>query len=251
MNVPCKKIVKMDVAVTSYEDAGNRIIEAALQNMGKYVCVSNVHMCMEAFDCNDFYKVIKGAFLVVPDGVPLVWALKALGEKKASQVRGSDLLLNLCTKAQQQSLPIGLYGGTSETLADLMYFLKKDFPALAIPFYRSPPFRELTQKEKAKYVNEINKSGVKILFVGIGCPKQEKWMAEHKDMLSCVMIGVGAAFDFLSGRKKNAPLWMQKAGLEWLFRLNSDPRRLWKRYLMHNPRFVYHFMKQFVVKHLL
>jgi N-acetylglucosaminyldiphosphoundecaprenol N-acetyl-beta-D-mannosaminyltransferase len=161
-------------------------------------------------------------------------------------VRGSDLLLNLCGEAQERNIPIGLYGGTQDSLDDFLRFLKGEFPCLRIPFCGAPPFRELTQEEETTYLNEINASGARILFVGIGCPKQEIWMAKHKDKLSCVMTGVGAAFDFFSGRKKQAPRWMQKMGLEWVFRLASEPRRLWKRYLKHNPRFVWYFLRQWL-----
>jgi N-acetylglucosaminyldiphosphoundecaprenol N-acetyl-beta-D-mannosaminyltransferase len=127
-----------------------------------------------------------------------------------------------------------------------MSYLAKEFPTLNIACSISPPFRPLTVEEDEIYIQQINDAGVRILFVGIGCPKQENWMAAHKERLLCVMIGVGAAFDFFSGRKRHAPRWMQKAGLEWLFRLVSDPRRLWRRYLKHNPRFVWHFGKQWL-----
>ena len=239
-----QKILNMPVAVTSYEEACERIIAASRHNVGKYVCVSNVHMCMEVFDDDIFCHVVNNANLVVPDGVPLVWGLKVLGNKSATQVRGSDLLLCLCREAEKNKIPIGLYGGTEESLLDFISFLTKEYPDLQIAFSCSPPFRDLRPEEREAYVQETNASGCRILFVGIGCPKQEKWMAEHKDKLTCVMIGVGAAFDFFSGRKKHAPRWMQKNGLEWLYRLGSDPRRLWKRYLKHNPRFIYHFGKQ-------
>ena len=239
-------ILNIRIAITSYDDASASILQWTTNPVSRYVCVSNVHMCMEAFDNYDFCRVVNNADLVVPDGLPLVWALKSLGAKHASHVRGSDLLLRLCGEAQKRNIPIGLYGGTSNSLTDFMGFLKNEFPDLKIPFFNSPPFRELSQEEEANYVNEINASGVRILFVGIGCPKQENWMAEHRDKLCCVMVGVGAAFDFFSGRKKHAPRWMQQAGLEWMFRLVSDPRRLWKRYLKHNPRFVYCFFKQWL-----
>ncbi|MBU0970232.1 MAG: WecB/TagA/CpsF family glycosyltransferase, partial [Proteobacteria bacterium] len=125
-------------------------------------------------------------------------------------------------------------------------FLKKKYPGLHIACAISPPFRELTPQEDEEYTKQINKSGARILFVSLGCPKQERWMADHKDRLSCVMLGVGAAFDFLSGKKKHAPRWMQKVGLEWIFRLACEPRRLWKRYFKHNPRFIWYFGKQLI-----
>ena len=240
------RILNMDVDVTSYEDATALIHKWQFEKAGRYVCVANVHMCMEAYDDSDFKKVVNSADLVVPDGKPLVWALRALGVKNASQVRGSDLLLKLCKKAENHSIPVGLYGGTQNSLNNFIAFIKKEFPDLSIPFFSAPPFRELIEEEDLNYMNEINASGVRILFVGIGCPKQEKWMVAHKDKLSCVIVGVGAAFDFFSGQKKHAPRWMQKAGLEWLFRFACDPQRLWKRYLKHNPRFVYFFLRQWL-----
>ena len=246
MNVTHKKILTIPVAITTYDESAQEIINSANAPEGKYICVSNVHMCMEAYDCTEFNQVVNNADLVVPDGVPLVWALKALGEQEASQVRGSDLMMRLCEEAPKSNIPIGLYGGTPDSLVDLRNFLINKYPSLKIPFFSSPPFRELSQNEKDTYVKEINASGAKILFVGIGCPKQEKWMAEHRDKLSCIMLGVGAAFDFFTGRKKNAPCWMQKCGLEWTFRLADDPKRLWWRYLKHNPRFIYYFFLQWV-----
>jgi N-acetylglucosaminyldiphosphoundecaprenol N-acetyl-beta-D-mannosaminyltransferase len=128
--------------------------------------------------------------------------------------------------------------------------LKQQYPAIKIIYSYSPPFRQLTEEEDQQVIDQINQSEVYVLFVGIGCPKQEIWMAEHKQHLQCVMLGVGAAYDFIAGTKQHAPRWMQKIGLEWLFRLASEPKRLWKRYLKQNPRFIYHFTKQ-LIKHKL
>jgi len=241
---PHRYILKMRIDVTSYDQASNQVLAWARDKVSHYICVSNVHMCMETYDNREFCQIVNNADLVVPDGRPLVWGLNALGEKGATQVRGSDLLLRLCEKAQISDIPIGLYGGKPDSLMDFISFLKMEFPSLKIPFFSAPPFRVLTQQEKDNHIDEIRASGARILFVGIGCPKQEIWMAEHRDRINCTMIGVGAAFDFFSGRKKHAPRWMQEMGLEWMFRLASDPKRLWKRYLKHNPRFVYHFGKQ-------
>lgn len=244
-------VLKMRVHSTSYDDVSLKVLSWVRNNSGRYICVSNVHMCMECFDDPSFRKVVNDADLVVPDGRPLVWTLKILGERHATQVRGSDLLLEICRKAEKRSIPIGLYGGTEDSLEDFIKFLQIEFPSLRIPFFSSPPFRSLSQKEKENYVKEIDRSGARILFVGIGCPKQEKWMAEQREKLSCVMIGVGAAFDFFSRRKKHVPIWMQKAGLEWAFRFISDPKRLWKRYLKHNPRFVWYLVIQILSQKML
>jgi N-acetylglucosaminyldiphosphoundecaprenol N-acetyl-beta-D-mannosaminyltransferase len=250
MDTTNRMILKMPVAVTSCEEVVQSVIGACSENSGKYVCVANVHMCMESYDNLEFRQVVNKADLVIPDGMPLVWALRLLGEKQAYHVRGSDLLLKVCAKAEKFNIPIGLYGGTADSLRDFISFLAGEFSSLHITCSISPPFRPLNVQEDAEFVERIKSSGARILFIGIGCPKQEKWMATHVDQLDCVMIGVGAAFDFFSGRKRHAPLWMQKAGLEWLFRLASDPRRLWKRYLKHNPRFIWYFSRQWLSEKL-
>jgi N-acetylglucosaminyldiphosphoundecaprenol N-acetyl-beta-D-mannosaminyltransferase len=234
----------MNVDVTSLADASSRIINLAESGKSGYVCVANVHMCMESFDDPVFAGVVNRADIVVPDGKPLVWGQKLLGSAEADHVRGSDLLLAVCMNAEKKSIPIGLYGGTEESLLNFRIFLQKKFPDLSIVYAYSPPFREHSLEENQNVVKDIRQSGAKILFVGIGCPKQEKWMARQRNAFPCVMIGVGAAFDFFSGRKKHAPVWMQQIGLEWFFRLINEPRRLWKRYILQNPRFIYYFFTQ-------
>jgi N-acetylglucosaminyldiphosphoundecaprenol N-acetyl-beta-D-mannosaminyltransferase len=241
------KILSMNVDTTSCKIATDVILGWTKKYKGRYVCVSNVHMCMEVFDNSSFMKIVNGADMVVPDGRPLVWAQRLIGAENPQQVRGADLLLSICEMAEKKCISIGLYGGTSDSLNDFIIFLKSKFPLLNIGYHYSPPFRPLTLLEDRLCIEGIRKSKVKILFVGIGCPKQEIWMADHKDMLKCVMIGVGAVFDFFSGQKKHAPRWMQKMGLEWIFRLFGDPKRLWKRYLKHNPRFIYYFAKQLIM----
>jgi N-acetylglucosaminyldiphosphoundecaprenol N-acetyl-beta-D-mannosaminyltransferase len=244
MDISDRKILGMRVAVTLPEDAMRHIVKMANTGRSEYVCVANVHMCMEAFDSLPFRQVVNSAALVVPDGRPLAWGLRAIGERQAHQVRGADLMAALCQEAQQQGLPIGLYGGSRASLKGLINFLERRYPAIEIRFAASPPFRELTLNEDAIFVDDIRSCGIRILFVGLGCPKQETWMAEHRDRIRCVMVGVGAVFDFFSRQKKQAPRWMQVLGLEWLFRLASEPRRLWKRYLFHNPRFIWYFGQQ-------
>lgn len=238
------KILEMLTDITNHEKALMTVINWTKKKSGNYVCVSNVHMCMEAYDNSDYANIVNNADLIVPDGKPLVWTQKLLGYKKASHVRGTDLTLALCTEAEKRRIPIGLYGGSQRALDNFIIFLKKSYPNLEVAYSFSPPFRLLTKEEDDLYTSQINESGAEILFVGLGCPKQEIWMAEHKNKVNCVMIGVGAAFDFLSGDKKEAPKWMQNMGIEWVFRFSSEPDRLWKRYLKHNPRFVLLFLKQ-------
>jgi N-acetylglucosaminyldiphosphoundecaprenol N-acetyl-beta-D-mannosaminyltransferase len=168
--------------------------------------------------------------------MPLVWALQAMGVRRASRVYGPDLMLALCRTASQQSIPVGLYGGTVTVRKTVEAGLLERHPALNIVYSHSPSFGPTLSD--ASELQRMNAAGVGILFVALGCPKQERWMAAHRETLPAVMIGVGAAFDFISGGKRQAPPLLQRMGLEWLFRLASEPRRLWRRYAIHNPRFV-------------
>jgi N-acetylglucosaminyldiphosphoundecaprenol N-acetyl-beta-D-mannosaminyltransferase len=250
-----KTIISMDVDVINLSNALSKVEALAntseANKKGSYVCVSNVHMCMEVFDSVTFAEIVNGADLTIPDGKPLYWAQKLLGHSDAEQVRGQDIMNAICARygknAGDKQLNIGLYGGSSnDLLQQVVTKLTVSYPEINITFSYSPPFRPLNDEEDLGITQQINDSNVNVLFVGIGCPKQERWMAEHKDQLSCVMLGVGAAYDFIAGSKKHAPRWMQQVGLEWLFRLCSEPQRLWKRYLQQNPRFIYYFTKQLI-----
>ena len=209
-----KNIISMDVDVINLSSALNKVEHLAntceTQQIGAYVCVSNVHMCMEVFDSTDFAKVVNRADLTIPDGKPLSWAQKLLGYSDAEQVRGQDIMNALCLRSSELSntnkgdkkLNIGLYGGSSdELLKQVVEKLTASYPEINITYTYSPPFRPLTEEEDIKVVKDINDANVNVLFVGIGCPKQERWMAEHKDSLHCVMLGVGAAYDFIAGSK--------------------------------------------------
>lgn len=246
-------ILGMEVNVITNQETLSMVKQwtkpAATSNIiARYICVSNVHMCMETYDNNDFRRLVNAADIVLPDGRPLVWAQQLLGNKSATQVRGADIMLSMCEFAAENDIAIGLFGGDAPLLAEFSAILQQRYPKICIACKIAPPYRAITPEEDDAYVKEINAAGARLLFVGIGCPKQERWMAEHKARLNCVMIGVGAAFDFLTGRKRHAPRWMQRIGMEWLFRLLSEPRRLWKRYLKANPRFILFFMRQWVIR---
>ncbi len=239
-----RSILGMRVDVTTYADATARIMDWSRSAQSRYVCASNVHMVMETNDSAEFRDVVNGADLVTSDGVPLVWALKALGVPQAERVYGPTLMLHVCEAAAREGVPIALYGGTPESLEEFVLFLHTNYPGIEIACLIAPPFRPPTPEEDAMYTQQIVDSGARIVFVGIGCPKQERWMAAHTDRLDAVLLGMGAAFDFHSGRVRQAPAVMQQLGLEWLFRLIMEPRRLWKRYAKHNPRFVGKFLLQ-------
>lgn len=237
----------MEVNATCLNIVIKEILELINNKEPSYICVANVHMCMEANDSIDFRKIVNSAKLVVADGRPIYWAQKLLGYSEAKQIRGQELMTGLCSVSVNKKLNIGLYGGsTPEVLTKVISVLNNRFPNILINYYFSPPFVELTELENKTVINDIIKSQIDILFVGIGCPKQERWMAKNSPNIPCVMIGVGAAFDFIAGEKRYAPQWIQKIGCEWLFRLLNEPRRLTPRYLKSNPRFIYHFIKQFM-----
>ena len=232
-------IFRIRVDSTSYDDATNRILNWALSGEKRYVCVANVHMVMEANKHECFREIVNKSDLVTPDGMPLVWTMRMLGFNNQSRVYGPTLTLRVCEAASTSGLPVGFYGGCPVTIRYLVQNLSYRFPSLRIGYDCSPPFRSLKAEEDKAAIQRINNSGIKILFVGLGCPKQEHWMFNHLGKINAVMIGVGAAFDYHAGLKKQAPSWMMRIGLEWLFRLSHEPRRLWRRYLFNNPRFLY------------
>lgn len=238
------KIIESSISSMKYHEVVIGIMDKVNIRPAVRLHAANVHMLMEGKDDPAFQQVINTADFVVPDGVPLVWALKLLGHKEATRVYGPTLTLHVCEAAAREGIPIGLYGGTPESLLDFKAFLHHEYPGIQIACAIAPPFRPLSQEEDDAYTQEILDSGARILFVGIGCPKQEWWMYNHRDRLPLVMLGVGAAFDFHSGRVKQSPAVLQRLGLEWLFRLIMEPKRLWKRYAKHNPRFVALFARQ-------
>lgn len=234
----CRYILGMRVDVTSYPTATAQVLAWAKSGESRYICEAPVAMVMEAYDDPEYQAMINGADLVTPGGMPIVWMMRRLGVRAQPRVYGPELTLHVCRAAAEAGIPVGFYGGTPQALCHLVDRMKRRFPGLRICYSSSPPFRAATADEKESTTRDLLGAGCRILFVGLGCPKQERWMAEHRTSLPMVMLGVGAAFDFLSGEKPQAPPWMQRLGLEWLFRLAVEPRRLWFRYLYHNPRFV-------------
>ncbi len=213
-----------------------------------YLTAAAVNLVMSAREDPDTRAAVLGATLAVPDGQPLVWALHALGHARATRVYGPDLMLGFCARAARSGTPMFLYGGRSpEALGLLEARLRERFPGLVIAGGQSPPFRPLTDAELQETIATIESSGAELVWVGTGQPKQERWMLEMRPRLSApLLVGVGAAFDFHAGLVPQAPRWMQRSGLEWTYRLAREPRRLWWRYLHHNPRFIAGFARQYV-----
>lgn len=241
---PVAHILGMKVHAINYEDAVATIRQWAGERVSGYVCVATVNNVMESYDSASFHRVMNEADLVTPDGMPLVWGLKMLGHSNATRVYGPDLTPRVLRAAEEQDIPVGFFGAAADVLERLLAEVSRRFPKLRIAYAFSPPFRPLTDVEDRQVVEEINRSGARIVFIGLNTPKQDYWMAAHKAGVRAILLGVGAAFDFLAGTKPQAPRWMMRCGLEWLFRLAAEPRRLWKRYLKHNPRFLVLFALQ-------
>lgn len=226
------------VDATSYPDTVSRIVGWARSGESRYVCVASVNNVMVAHEDSGFRRIMNAADLVTPDGMPLVWALRWLGIPTATRVRGTDLMSAILDRAALEGIPVGILGGDPKALEALVHRLRTRWPGLDVAYVHSPPFRPLPEAEDEEVARRIEGSGARIVFVALGCPKQETWMARHRDRVPAVMVGVGAAIDFLAGTKRQAPRLLQDAGLEWLFRLAAEPRRLWRRYLKQNPAFM-------------
>ena len=231
-------VLGVNVLASSYAEVVRKCTEWAHKRESRTVLFVNVHVIMEARDNPALLEHINQADMANPDGVPVVWTLQAFGARHATRVYGPDATIALLESAQESGIPIGFYGGTESTLAKLVAEVKARYPGINIVFTMSPPFRKLSDEEDEAIVHQISDSGARWLFVGLGCPKQENWVCEHKDRIPAVMLAVGAAFDFIAGTKPQAPRWMMRTGLEWAFRLGTEPRRLAGRYFKTNPRYI-------------
>ena len=229
--------INLDRALAVFEDRIHRRVPA-------YVCVTGVHGVMESQDDEALREIHNRADLVTPDGMPLVWLSRRAGHPDVDRVYGPDLMLAVCEHSQETGWRHFLYGG-AEGVADLLASrLEARFPGLSIVGTYCPPFRPLTEEEDREVVRQITESKADIVWVGLSTPKQERWMAEHTGRLRAVLVGVGAAFDFHAGLKRQAPHWIQRSGLEWLYRMLSEPRRLGPRYLVNNPRFLWLLLRR-------
>jgi N-acetylglucosaminyldiphosphoundecaprenol N-acetyl-beta-D-mannosaminyltransferase len=242
--IPSRDVLGVRVDSTTYQGASELIASWASARECRYVCVANVNNVMEAHDDPVYMALMNDADLVTSDGMPLVWALRMQGIAGAERVYGPTLTAEFCAEAERRGIRVGFFGGSPEVLSAMIDEIKRRWPQLRIAYHESPPFRPLSAEEDSAVISAINASGAQVLFVGLGAPKQERWMADHAGSVRAVMVGVGAAFDYLAGAKRQAPMLAQRAGLEWLFRLVTEPRRLWKRYAKHNPRFVFLFARQ-------
>jgi N-acetylglucosaminyldiphosphoundecaprenol N-acetyl-beta-D-mannosaminyltransferase len=242
------EVLGVPLALTDYERTIEWMDATIATGRRGYVCVAAVHTVMACQEDPELRAAVLGSDLTVPDGQPLVWAMNALGHDLSSRVYGPDLMARYCERAALTGARMFLYGGRNQgALVQLALNLRTRYPGLNIVGGYAPPFRVLTAEEEDFVRDEINRSQADVVWVGIGVPKQEKWMAAMRDRLRApVLVGVGAAFDFHAGLVSQAPRWMQSMGLEWAYRLLQEPGRLWRRYLRYNPRFVLGFLRQWL-----
>jgi len=228
----------------TWDEALWKIASAGEAHESRYVCICNVHSVVTTTRDAEFRRIVNESDMATPDGAPIAWALRRLGNPTQERINGPDLMWKYLEHAERCGHIVFFYGSTLSTLNRLRHTLQRHFPRLRIGGMHSPSFGTLTAEEDDAEVQAINASGAHVVFVGLGCPKQEKWMASHRGRIHAVMIGVGAAFDYHAGVIRRAPLWWQRNGLEWLYRLLSEPRRLFKRYMVTNTLFVIGFARQ-------
>ncbi len=241
-----ENIFTFPISIGSYKRFINEIFYLAESKPSSYVCFANVHMTIEAYEDNDFNSVVKNADIVAPDGQPLSIFLKYLKNINQERVCGMDVFPDLLREAAARGKSVFFYGTTDDVLAKIAAKASREFPALNICGLYSPPFRKLSSDEKAGIINRINESKADLIFVALGCPKQERWMAEHKGKIHGCMLGLGQAFHVYAETAKRSPAWMQRFSLEWAYRLYLEPGRLWKRYFYTNTYFLLLTFKYFI-----
>jgi N-acetylglucosaminyldiphosphoundecaprenol N-acetyl-beta-D-mannosaminyltransferase len=236
-------LISIDITTGSYPSFVERIIELTQRKTSSYVCVANVHMLVEAHNEAEFRKVVNNATICTPDGMPLVWGLGLIHGISQDRVAGMDLLPDLLKEAEKKSIPVYFYGGTQQMLDTTLQYIQNNFPQTIIAGMHSPPFRPLSVDEEEEIAEKINNSKSELLFVALGCPKQEKWMSRMHGKINMPMIGIGGALPVMVGLQNRAPLWAQKAGMEWFYRLCQEPKRLFKRYAITNSTFLWLLLK--------
>lgn len=232
----------------SFQEAIHAIIHAAKFDHTGFVCFANAHMTVEANWQPSFAQQLTHAKFIFPDGMPLVWASKVLHQGSTERIAGMDAFPKLLEAAAAESLPVYFYGSSQEVLEAICTRCRQCYPQLRIAGALSPPFTQRTEEAILHDIEQINQSGAKLVFVALGCPKQERWMAKYSPQIKAILLGVGGAFPVFAQVQKRAPLFWQKMGLEWLFRLIQEPKRLWKRYFMTNSVFIWLFLKNWFYK---
>jgi len=231
------------ISTGGYQRFIDQIFHLAEHKRSSYVCFANVHMLIEAYKDPDFNRIVNQADIATPDGAPLSIGLRLLYGKKQDRVAGMDVFPHLLKESAARNKSVYLYGSTPEVLEAIVAKAHKQIPGIKVAGYMSPPFRKLSEAEEEDIIREINESQADLVFVALGCPKQEKWASTHRGSVEACMLAVGGAFNVYAGIQDRAPRWMQRLSLEWLYRLIQEPGRLWKRYLVTNSMFLMLFLK--------
>lgn len=238
-------ILNVGIAAIDMNDACSLIEDAISKRQKKYICTCPVSTIMECRRDEKVLLSVNSAYLVTPDGMPTVWMGRMRGYGNIKRVYGPELMQSICDISRRKGYKNYFYGSSESVLSRLKINLTKQYDGLIISGMHSPPFRQLTEEEENRIIDDINRSGSDIIWVGLGSPKQDLWMHKHRNRINAsIMIGVGAAFDFLAGAKPQAPRWVRNNGFEWLFRLITEPRRLWRRYLIDNFLFIYYIVME-------
>lgn len=245
---PSTQLIGTSITALDFDAQIDLIIQWAQGRVSKSVCVANVHMLVEAHRNSAFAKVMERADLVTPDGMPLVWMLRMFGNAKQNRVAGLDIMLSLCDRAVEEDLSIFLLGSEPDILERMKMRFKLEFPNLRIVGAESLPFRPLTDAENEAIAQMVNRSGASLVFVSLGCPKQEIWISKQRGKIHAVMLGLGGVFPVYAGLKKRAPRIIREAGFEWFYRLIQEPRRLWRRYADTIPIFLWLALGQLLMR---
>ena len=242
-------ILSVQISAIDMDDACSLVEEAVSKRQKKYICVCPVSTIMECKRNENVLTSVNSADLATPDGMAVVWIGRMQGYANIRRVYGPELMQRICDISEKRGFRNYFYGSRTDVLERLKERLKTKYPDLIIAGIYSPPFRQLSKEENDKIVEDINSSNPDIIWVGLGSPKQDLWMHEHRNRINApIMIGVGAAFDFLAGTKPQAPPWIRNHGFEWLFRLITEPKRLWRRYLVNYPLFIYYVLIDLIFK---
>lgn len=245
-NLQRRHVVSLGLTTAPFSVFRESIIAAAIEGKSSTACFANVHMVVECQQNPAVAEAVNRADWVGTDGVPLQWALKSLYGLEQERVPGMDMMPALLERAAEERLPVFFYGSTPEALAKCVAVCEERFPGLIIAGTLSPPFRPLTADEETDIARQITHSGARLVFVALGCPKQELWMARMRGRIPAVMLGIGGALPILTGDTKRAPLWIRQMGLEWAVRLAQEPGRLLKRYATTNSLYIWYFTKQWL-----
>jgi len=246
-----KKIIDIGVSVGKYDDFTEYITKISKKKKGGYVCIANVHMLVEAYDDQAFAAVVNNADMVTPDGMPLPVMMRFLYGIKQQRVAGMDLFPDLLRISEKEKLSVFFYGGTDDLRRKVIKKIEIEYPNLNVKGSIVPPFGKISDRLSEEYIAEINKADPNMIFIVLGCPKQEKFMGKISDRINGVMIGIGGAVPVFAGDINRAPKWMQRLSLEWMFRLFQEPERLWKRYLYTNSKFIFLSIREFYRRRIL